>query len=233
MPVKDKLFHTGHRERLKEKFRNEQLADYEKLELLLTYAIPRRDVRPLARRLIEKFGGIYFVLRAPLDELRNVDGVGDSTAMLIKLFYELTTVSYQERAMKGKFFEDDKFLYDYCRHIVANKTIEEFHVLYLGSDKRLLRDETHSRGTIDQAAAYPREIVKKAMELNAISIIMLHNHPLSEHSFSADDLALTAQVEAALQTIGVQMVDHLVVCANGIIHSYRASPWIRKTLLNL
>ena len=88
MPVKDKLFHTEHRERLKEKFRNEQLADYEKLELLLTYAIPRRDVRPLARRLIDKFGGIYFVLRAPMDELRNVDGVGDSTAMLIKLFYE-------------------------------------------------------------------------------------------------------------------------------------------------
>ena len=232
MSDKDKLFHTGHRDRLKEKFMNEQLADYEKLELLLTYAIPRRDVRVLARRLIDKFGGIYHVLRAPMEELTKTDGVGVNTAILLKLFYELTTVSYQERAINGKYLADEKFLHDYCRHIMTNKTVEEFHVLYLGKDGRLLRDETHARGTIDQAAAYPREIMKMAVSLQTLSIVMVHNHPMSDNSFSIDDIELTTVVEAALKPIGIHLVDHLVVCASGIIHSYRASPWIRRSLFN-
>lgn len=232
MPNTDILFHTGHRERLKEKLLDGQLADYEKLELLLTYAIPRRDVRPLARQLIQKFGSIYLVLRTPIEELMTVPGIGRNTAILIKLFYELDLVSYKNRACSGTYLSDEKFMHEYCRNILAGKMVEELHVLYLGNDRRLLLDETHTRGTINQTAAYPREIARKSIQLNAISVILAHNHPVSDNKFSYDDVELTTMIQSALQPIGVVLVDHLLVTSTGIVHSFMSSPWINHSLIN-
>lgn len=232
MSDKDLLFHSGHRTRLKEKLLDGKLTGYETLELLLTYAIPRRDVRPLARLLIEKFGGVYFVLRASYEELLSVSGVGHNTAVIIKLAYELISVSYTERAMSGKYLSNEKFVRDYCRNLVSGKTIEEFHVLYLGNDNRLLLDEIHSRGTIDESAVYPREISKKALQLNAISVILVHNHPISDNNFSHADVDLTSLIEERLNSFGISLLDHFLVTSCGIVYSLRASPWLTKRGLN-
>ncbi len=229
MSKADELFHAGHRERLKEKLQNGQITDYEKLELLLTYAIPRRDVRPLSRQLLERYGGVYHVLRAPYEELITIPGVGRNTALLIKLFYELDLVSYRERAEKLNYLFEEKFRQDYCRSLAKNKNIEEFFVLYLGENMHLIHQEVHSRGTIDHTAAYPREILKTAIRVNALGVILVHNHPLSDNNFSQDDVALTNEIEGLLNTVDIKLVDHFVVTHSGIVHSYRASPWYKKS----
>ncbi len=229
MPKTDELFHSGHRERLKQKLLDGKLAAYEKLELLLTYAIPRRDVRPLARSLIEKFGGVYFVLCAPYEELVSVPGVGRNVAIAIKLFHELSLVSYQERAETGKYLSDDKFIHDYCRSLVAGKTVEEFHVLYLDGNSRLIKHEIHNRGTFNQADVYPREVARRALGLNAVSVILLHNHPVSDNSFSLQDAEITSLLEECLNMFGISLFDHFVVTSNGIVHSMRATPFLNKS----
>lgn len=231
MPKPDELFHAGHRERLKEKLLNGQLADYEKLELLLTYAIPRRDVKPLARRLIDHFQGIYFVLRAPVEELTKVPGIGKNTAILIKLFHELELVAYEQHAKSGNYLHDEKYMYEFCRNLVAKEPVEKFFVLYMGDNMRLIYTEEHTKGTINQTGAYPREITKKALELNALSVLLLHNHPISDNSFSLDDCNLTEHVMQALAPLNITLVDHLVLASNGVMHSYKASPWLHNKSL--
>ncbi len=229
MPKTDELFHAGHRERLKQKLLEGKLTGPEKLELLLTYAIPRRDVRVLARTLIEKFGGVYFVLSAPYEELIRVPGVGHNTAVAIRLFHELSLVSYQERAVRADYMTDDKFIRDYCRRLVSGATVEEFHVLYLDGNRRLITEETHSRGTFDQTDVYPREVARRALSLNAIFVILVHNHPVSDDNFSADDATATSRIEACLNTFGIALIDHYVVTSGGIVHSMRATPFLNKS----
>ena len=229
MPKTDELFHNGHRERLKQKLLDGKLTGAEKLELLLTYAIPRRDVRPLARTLIEKFGGVYFVLRAPYEELISVPGIGRSATIVIKLFHELLLDSYQERAKKGRYLSEDKFIRDFCRELVADKKVEEFHILYLDGDSRLISAEVHNRGTFNQVDIYPREVARKALSLNAISVILVHNHPVSENEFSSDDAETTSYVEKCLNMFGITLVDHFVVTSNGTVHSLRATPFLNKS----
>lgn len=229
MPKTDPEFHSGHRSRLKQKLLDGKLTGYELLELLLTYAIPRRDVRPLAHSLVKKFGSVYSVLHASFDELISVSGIGHGAATIIKLANELISVSYKERAEAGTYLADDKFIRDYCRNLVAGKPVEEFHVLYLGNDRRLLFDEIHSHGTINQSAVYPREISRKALQLNAISVILVHNHPVSENNFSSEDTAITSIIEACLNSFSISLIDHFLVTSNGIVHSLRASPWLNKS----
>ena len=229
MPKTDELFHSGHRERLKQKLLDGRLTGYEKLELLLTYAIPRRDVRPLARTLIEKFGGVYFVLCAPYEELISVPGVGRNVAIAIKLFHELSLVSYQERAESNNYLSDDKFIRDYCRRLVAGKTVEEFHILYLDGDSRLIKADVHNRGTFNQVDIYPREVARRALSLNAISVILVHNHPVSDNTFSSDDAETTSHIEKCLNMFGITLVDHFVVTSKGIVHSLRSTPFLNKS----
>ncbi|MBQ2017009.1 MAG: RadC family protein [Alphaproteobacteria bacterium] len=229
MSKSDELFHNGHRDRLKQKLLNGKLAGYEKLELLLTYAIPRRDVRPLARTLIQRFGGVYFVLCAPYEELLRVPGVGPGVATIIKLFHQLSLVSYQERAENGQYLSDDKFIRDYCRALVAGKPVEEFHVLYLDGNSRLIMHEVHNRGTFNQADVYPREVARQALSINAVSVILVHNHPVSDNSFSYDDAETTSLIEKCLNMFGISLVDHFVVTSNGTVHSMRATPFLNKS----
>lgn len=229
MPKTDELFHAGHRQRLKQKLLDGKLTSCEKLELLLTYAIPRRDVRVLSRTLIERFGGVYFVLCAPYEELIRIPGVGHNVAVVIKLFHELSLVSYQERAVRDDYLTDDRFIRDYCRRLVSGKTVEEFHVLYLDGNRRLITGEIHSRGTFNQADVYPREISKRALSLNAIYVILVHNHPVSDNNFSSDDAEATSRLEICLNTFGIALIDHYVVTSNGVVHSMRETPFLNKS----
>ena len=216
----DENFYAGHRDRLRTKFLDGQLADYEKLELLLSYAIPRRDVRPLARSLVKQFGGVYHVFTESIDDLIACKGIGRNTAIFIKLVHEMQTINYRGQLKDNPIFHDERILHNYCRLVLADKQVEELHILYLDTNIRLIADEIHSVGTIDTSAVYPREIAKRALELNARSIVMVHNHPTSNHSFSQDDIDVTTQIMSVLGGLNIELYDHLLV-SNDIIYSAR------------
>lgn len=217
----------GHRERLRKKFLDGKLTESELLELLLTYAIPRRDVRMLSRQLYKKYGNIHKLLSAPFESLIENDGIKEGTATFLKLMHELITLDYKSILDETPIFHDQSKLEHYCKLIIGGKTIEEFHVLYLDSQYRLIKDETHSSGTIDWAAVYIREIVKKALDLNARSIILLHNHPTAGMSFSSQDIAITAEIEDTLKPLGISLYDHLLISAD-VIYSIRNMHLLNK-----
>lgn len=218
MNSSDSSFRLGHRERLRKKFLQGKLVDYELLELLLTYAIPRCDVRPLARELMKTFGGTYNVLTAPVESLTKVRGIKENTAIFIKAIHELMVIGHKSYLTDTPIFHDYQKLSEYCKLLLSGKHVEEFHVLYLDANYKLLADDLHSSGTIDWAAVYPREIVKRALELNAASIVMLHNHPSGGTSFSSDDIKITGDVKKILAGIDVALFDHLLVSGN-IVYS--------------
>ncbi len=220
MAASDTSFHTGHRERLRQKFLDGRLADYELLELLLGYAIPRRDVRPLARMLISQFGGVGAVLAAPVDKLTQIPGMGRNTAVFIKSINQLMIIGYHDDMKSQSIFHDRRTLANYCKAQLMGKTIEEVHTLYLDVDYRLLSDEVHTRGTRDESSVYPREILKRALVLNARNVVMVHNHPTIGRSFSQDDIKITAQVQELLNSVGIELYDHLVVSGT-VVYSAR------------
>lgn len=213
-------FHLGHRERLRQKFLDNKLADYEKLELLLGFVIPRRDVRPLARGLLAKFGGISQILTAPIEKLTEYKGIGKNTAIFIKLIHSIMISGYKAHLDETPAFHDDKILANYCKLLLSGKNVEEFHVLYFDSRMHLLADDLHSVGTIDWTAVYPREIVKRALDVNAKYVLLLHNHPTPNTSFSSDDIRLTTQVQEVLKPLDIDLYDHYVV-SGGIVYSAR------------
>ena len=219
MQKPNSMFRAGHRERLKQKLADGKLSGYEKLELLLTYAIPRRDVKPMAHALLNRFGTLHRVLHASMEDLERVPGVGHSSALLIHLVHELINASFMERLSDGNVLQQEHVIEGFCRNLLIGKDVEEMHVLYLNHDYYLIADELHNRGTINEANAYPREIAKRAMVLNASAVILMHNHPMSNNAFSRDDIAFTRDVIAELERINVTFVDHYVVAANGVVHS--------------
>ncbi len=220
MSSTDENFYAGHRDRLRAKFVSNQLADYEKLELLLAYAIPRRDVRPLARSLVKRFGGVYQVLSASIDDLVGVNGVGRNTAIFLKLVQQMMTINYRGQITDSPIFHDETILHNYCRIIMAGKPVEELHILYLDNNLKLISDEIHTTGTVDTSAVYPREIARCALDKNARSIVMVHNHPTSNNAFSKDDIEITTIVQSVLAGLNIELYDHFVV-ANDVVYSAR------------
>lgn len=218
MKQEDLSFHQGHRERLRQKFLEDKLTDYELLELLLSFAIPRRDVRPLARGLMKEFGGLYQILTAPYEDLLRYKGIGKNCAVFIKAIHKVMITGYKSCMDTRPIFHDEKVLSNYCKLLLSGKTIEEFHILYLSTDRRLLADDLHSSGTTDWAAVYPREIVKRALELNARYLVLLHNHPTPNMSFSTQDIEITTEIQNMLSVVGIELHDHYVV-SGGILYS--------------
>lgn len=210
----------GHRARLRKKFLDGQLAEYEILELLLTYAIPRRDVRNLSRQLYKKYGSIHNLISDSIESLVKNEGVKDNTATFFKLIHKLTQLEYKTVLDSAPIFHNFEKLENYCKSILVGKTIEEFHVFYLDSKYKLIEDELHSSGTIDWAAVYIREIVKKALELNAQSVVLLHNHPSAYTSFSSQDIQITQELNDALNKLGINIYDHLLLSGD-VIYSAR------------
>ena len=211
---------SGHRARLRKKFLDGQLAEYEILELLLTYAIPRRDVRVLSRQLYKKYGNIQNLLSAPLESLVENEGIKENTATFFKLIHKLMELEYKSFLDSEPIFHNTEKLENYCKALLFGKPVEEFHVFYLDGQHKLIKDELHSTGTTDWAAVYIREIVKKALDLNARSIVMLHNHPTPNTCFSSQDIAITQELENALEKLGIKLYDHLLVSGD-IIYSAR------------
>lgn len=216
----DLSLRAGHRERLRQNFLDDKLADYELLELLLSYAIPRRDVKPLAKMLLAKFGGIFPILETPIEELCRVPGVGQNTAIFLKAIQKIFLVGYRSSGADKPIFHNPEQFNNYCKLLLGGKGIEEMHVLYLDSDRRLLEDELHSHGTIDCTTLYDREIIGRAMTLGAKFVVLVHNHPKAQTSFSKEDVQITIELKNKLDAIGVILHDHCVV-SGGILYSMR------------
>lgn len=216
MSEPDSQFYCGHRERLRQKFLDDKLAEYEKLELMLGYVVPRRDLRPLAHALLKKFGSIGALLTAPMSELLAFPGVGRNIAIFLKLIRQIMLDGYRDSMVDCPIFHNDDVLRNYCKWSLANKQREEFHILYLDSNYRLLKDETHSTGTFDTTGVYSREIIKSALQLNSTAIVLVHNHPTSDNGFSKTDVKTTEELQTLLKQLGIKLYDHILVSQHSV-----------------
>lgn len=218
-PIKDKDDHRlGHRGRLRSRFMDGgegAVAEYELLELLLFRAIPRKDVKPLAKALIARFGDLAGVLSADPMRLREVDGLGDAAVTELKIVAAAGRTLARARVSDKPVLGAASAVVDYCRAAIGRSSIEEFRVLFLDRKNRLIADEGLGRGTVDQVAVYPREVVKRALELTASAVILVHNHPSGDATPSRADIELTARIVEAAKTMGVAVHDHIVVGSAG------------------
>lgn len=185
--------------------------DYELLEYALGLAIPRRDTKPLARRLIDEFGDLPSVFAASAAELSRVEGLGEGAAAALKFIEALSVRQLQRRALGRPVLASFDAVVDYLHARLAHELTEEFRVLFLNNRNILIRDEKMGDGTVNQAPAYPREIVKRALELGASAIILVHNHPSGNPAPSRDDIQLTRSILDAAKPLGIAVHDHLVI----------------------
>ena len=208
----------GHRQRLKARFLEagvSSLADYELLELLLFQAIPRQDVKPIAKQLLTAFGSFAGVINADLNELKKIKGVGESSYIIFQTIKAATQKFSQQQVLNKPILGSWKELLDYCRTLLAHEKVENFHLLFLDRKNRLIADETHQRGTIDRTPAYPREIVKRALELGASALILVHNHPSGDPTPSKADIDLTEAILQAAEALDIKIHDHLIISKTG------------------
>ncbi len=208
----------GHRERLKARFRDagaEALPDYELLELVLFRSIPRRDVKGLAKRLIQQFGSFAEVLGAPEERLREVDGIGPAVATDLKLVMAAAQRLARGEVSKKTVLSSWLHVIDYCRASMAFETREMFRILFLDKRNGLIADEVQQIGTVDHTPVYPREIVKRALELSATAVILVHNHPSGDPTPSQADIAMTRQIIDVAKPLGISVHDHIIVGRDG------------------
>lgn len=203
-----------HRKRLRDRFMTggpEALPDYEMLELVLFRAIPRRDVKPLARQLLELFGDFNRVISAPARRLAEINGIGDAVITELKIVEAAAQRLARSRVMERHIVSSWQQLIDYCHTTMAHRETEQFRVLFLDRKNILIADEAQAQGTVDHVPVYPREVAKRALELNASALILVHNHPSGDPTPSPDDIDMTAMVEKALQALGLVLHDHIIV----------------------
>lgn len=209
---------AGHRQRLRERFLqggSSAVAEYEMLEMVLFAAKPRGDVKPLAKALIKKFGSFGAVIKAPASELLKLEDVGPSVVAALKIIESSTELLLRQEIMGKPVIQSWTALLDYCRLAMADKTIEEFRVLFLNRANQLMSDEVQQRGTVDHTAVYPREILKRALEHGASSVILVHNHPSGNPKPSKEDIEMTRQVVQAGLPFNIKVHDHVIVARDG------------------
>jgi DNA repair protein RadC len=206
--------HLGHRQRLRDRFLavgGEKMPDYELLELVLMMAIPRTDVKPLAKQLIREHGSFAGVISADPAALMRIKGVKETTVAALKVIeaaaVRLAKAEVSEKPLIGSW----QALLDYCQASMARAQVEQFRVLFLDRKNRLIADEVQQTGTVDHTPVYPREILKRALEHGASALILVHNHPSGDPSPSRADIEITKEVAKAAQALGVQLHDHLII----------------------
>jgi DNA repair protein RadC len=210
----EKPHYHEHRARLRKRFEDggaAALADYELLELFLFRTIPRQDTKPLAKALLAKFGDIGAVAAAPVARIAEVPGAGPSVAQDLRLLQALMERAARTETAKRPLISSSSQLHAYCRVSMAHAPREQFRVLFLDAKNQLIADEIMNEGTVDHAPVYPREIARRALELSAASVILVHNHPSGDPKPSAADIEITQDIVAATETIGVRVHDHIVV----------------------
>ena len=210
---KDTDQRSGHRQRLKDRFVSggpEALPDYELLELVLFNAISRRDTKPMAKRLIERFGSFAEAINAPPERLREVEGIGDSAIVQLKLVRAAALRLMQGNIMQRPVLTSWTAVVDYCRAAMGFEAREQFRILFLDKKNRV-----QQRGTVDHTPVYVREVVKRALELSASAIILVHNHPSGDPTPSRADIDMTKQIVDAAKPLGVAIHDHIIVGRQG------------------
>ncbi|MRX50935.1 DNA repair protein RadC [Paracoccus sp. S-4012] len=216
---------ADHRARLRERFMTggaDAMPDYELLELVLFRAIPRQDVKPLARRLLDAFGDFNAVLSATPTRLDAIPGVGPAVIQELKIVEAAARRLARARVLRRPVLTSWQALLDYCQAAMAHGEIEQFRVLFLDRKNVLVADEAQGRGTVDHVPVYPREIVRRALELNASALILVHNHPSGDPTPSAADVEMTGRVRDAAAVMGITLHDHLVI-GRGREVSFRAA----------
>lgn len=213
-----KPHYAGHRQRLRERFvhsGSDALQDYELLELLLFMAIPRRDVKPLAKTLLQRFGSLSEVMSASHSALTQTDGISENTATAIKTVAALTARSMKQELMQKPVLNNWTRLMDYCHMSMAHETKEHFRILFLNKKNELIADEIQGSGTVDHTPAYPREIMKRSLELGATALILMHNHPSGDPKPSRADIDMTNAIIAAAQPFNIVIHDHVIIARHG------------------
>ena len=210
--------HLGHRERLRQRARAAlgALPDYELLELFLFRSQPQGDVKPLAKALLERFGGLAGVLGAPVEALKTVKGVGASVALDLKLLQEAALRIGRAEVAKRPVISSWAALLAYAKAALAHEPREQFRVLFLDKKNQLIVDEVMNEGTVDHAPVYPREVARRALELSASAVILVHNHPSGDPTPSGADIDMTRQVIEAGRALKIAVHDHLVVGREGV-----------------
>ena len=210
----DKPHYAGHRQRLRDRFLkagSDGLQDYELLELVLFRAIPRRDVKPLAKSLIERFGSFGEVVSAPIERLREVEGLGDAAVAELKIIQAASIKLVQARVMNRPVLRTWAKVIEYCTASMAYGDTEQFRVLFLDHKHSLVADELQQKGTVNHTPVYPREVVKRALDLGASGIILVHNHPSGDPTPSRMDIEMTREIEDAARALKIQLIDHLII----------------------
>lgn len=218
-PPPTKPHYLGHRDRLRDRATAgglPALPDYELLELFLFRTVPRGDVKPLAKQLLARFGSLGGVLGATAEELRTVAGVGEAVALDLKLLHEATVRVAKEQVRRRPVISSWDALLGYVKTALAHETREQFRVVFLDKKNQLIADEVMNRGTVDHAPVYPREVVRRALELSASSLILAHNHPSGDPTPSGADVDMTKQIVEAARPLRITVHDHIVVGRDGV-----------------
>lgn len=218
--------HTGHRRRLRQRFEENQLqgfSDHEVLELLLTYAIPRMDVNPLAHRLVNTFGSLSAVMEASPQELKKVEGMGERSALLISLMVPLFQRYEQERLQSKPRFSTYSALASYCTTLFMGVREEKFYLLCFDAKMQLIKAVNLASGTADEVHVSPKQLVREALRLNAVTVAVTHNHPSGDPRPSQEDIELTQSIREALDMVEIRLADHVVVGAYDTFSIFRNS----------
>jgi DNA repair protein RadC len=208
----------GHRERLRGRFREagaDAVSDYELLELVLFRAIPQRDVKPLAKDLVAKFGSFGEVIAAPRKRLMEVKGVGEAVVDELKIVHAAANRLTRGQVTKRTVLSSWSSVLDYCRTAMAYADKEQFRLLFLDKRNQLIADEVQQVGTVDHTPVYPREVVKRALELSATALILVHNHPSGDPTPSRADIQMTQAIIDVAKPLGISVHDHIIVGKEG------------------
>jgi DNA repair protein RadC len=218
-PAKEKPHYLGHRERLRERFASsgsgDAFADYELLELLLFRLIPRADTKPLAKALLTRFGSLSEVLGAPAARLKEVKGVGAAVAFELKVVAAAAKRMARGEIQGREVLSSWEQVLDYCRAAMAFEEREQFRILFLDKKNALIADEVQQTGTVDHTPVYPREVIRRALELSSTAIILVHNHPSGDPTPSRADIEMTKTILETGRQLGIAVHDHIIIGKKG------------------
>jgi DNA repair protein RadC len=217
-PSAETPHYHGHRERLRERFYGsgpDALSDYELLEMALFPALPRRDTKPLAKALLKKFGSFAEVIHAPVARLREIEGIGEASINQLKMIAAAASRVAKGEVQRRTALSSWNDVIDYCRASMAFADKEQFRLLFLDKRNQLISDEVQQTGTVDHTPVYPREVIKRALELSATALILVHNHPSGDPTPSQADIQMTKAIIDIAAPLGISVHDHIIVGKNG------------------